>query len=203
MLHTALPTLTRDLGASAFQKVPEAQPVPPQEGHGRTVRMVLFGSRSSEISTDPTLLKILAAMSSGSAWLTVGNGRLLSAHRTETTNDHSAHSYGYTNTTLDLSYQHSNSMRRRDIEGGSIFFFWLPDQGIATRGASRASIVARSQRSTARCGSAPSCGVVPGADPGAKRLFANQRTRLQRLIATRVAPLDRRRSERERLAPSA
>jgi hypothetical protein len=60
----------------------------PYVGHCRTVRIGLFGSRYSEISTEPTLLKISAARSSGTVSLTDGNGRLLSAHRTETTKVH-------------------------------------------------------------------------------------------------------------------
>src|SRR5262249_34912920 len=56
------------------------------DGHCRAVRIGLFGSRYSEISTVPTLLNRLAAMSYGTTWLSGGNGRLVSAQRTETPN---------------------------------------------------------------------------------------------------------------------
>jgi hypothetical protein len=41
----------------------------------------LFGSRYSEISTVPTLLNKLGAMSFGTIWLSGGNGRSVSAQR--------------------------------------------------------------------------------------------------------------------------
>ena len=53
------------------------------DGHCRAVRIGLFGSRYSEISTVPTLLNRLAAMSFGTTWLNGGSGRLMSAQRTE------------------------------------------------------------------------------------------------------------------------
>jgi hypothetical protein len=51
----------------------------PHDGHCRAVRIGAFGSRYSEISTAPTLLNRLAAMSFGTTWLSGGSGRLLSA----------------------------------------------------------------------------------------------------------------------------
>src|SRR5262249_31591393 len=56
----------------------------PHDGHCRAVRIGASGSRYSEISTVPTLLNRLAAMSFGTTWLSGGSGRLLSAQRTET-----------------------------------------------------------------------------------------------------------------------
>ena len=53
------------------------------DGHCRAVRIGLFGSRYSEISTVPTLLNRLGAMSFGTIWLSGGSGRLVSAQRTE------------------------------------------------------------------------------------------------------------------------
>src|SRR5262249_21746965 len=51
------------------------------DGHCRAVRIGLFGSRYSEISTVPTLLNRLAAMSFGTTWLSGRSGRLVSAQR--------------------------------------------------------------------------------------------------------------------------
>src|SRR5215472_403142 len=53
------------------------------DGHCRAVRIGLFGSRYSEISTVPMLLNRLGAMSFGTTWLSGGSGRLVSAQRTE------------------------------------------------------------------------------------------------------------------------
>jgi len=56
------------------------------DGHCRAIRIGLLGSRYSEISTAPTLLNRLAAMSFGTTWLSGGSGRLVSAQRTEKSN---------------------------------------------------------------------------------------------------------------------
>jgi hypothetical protein len=56
------------------------------DGHCRAVRIGLCGSRYSEISTVPTPLNRLPAMSFGTTWLNGGSGRLVSAQRTEKPN---------------------------------------------------------------------------------------------------------------------
>src|SRR6266566_3927341 len=50
-----------------LERIIAASSLQPYDGHWRAVRIGLFGSRYSEISTAPTLLNRLAAMSFGTA----------------------------------------------------------------------------------------------------------------------------------------